>query len=76
MIKYAKIVNEETGLCEIGIGTNIEFYKSIGMVELDVQQSDVDNNWYLANKCPMKTEEQKAKERKTTFENQLSSYFP
>ena len=71
MIKYAQLINEETGLCSVGTGTNIEFYKSIGMVELDVQQSDIDNKWYLAEKCPMKTDEQKAKERKTTFENQF-----
>ena len=59
MIKYAKVVNKETGLCEVGVGTNIDFYKSIGMIELDVQQSDIDNNWYLTEKCPMKTEEEK-----------------
>ena len=59
MIKYAKIINKETGLCEVGIGTNTEFYKSIRMVELDVQQSDIDNNWYLSEKCPMKTDEEK-----------------
>lgn len=64
MIKYAKIINEETGLCSIGTGTNIDFYKSIGMTELDVQQSDVDNNWYLVDKCPMKTDEQKEQEEK------------
>ena len=64
MIKYAKITNEETGLCEVGLGTNTEFYKSIGMIELDVQQSDIDNSWYLAEKCPMKTDEQKAKEER------------
>ena len=62
MIKYAKIINNETGLCEVGLGTNAEFYQSIGMVELDVQQSDIDNNWYLADKCPMKTDEQKERE--------------
>ena len=64
MIKYAKIINQETGLCEVGLGTNAEFYKSIGMVELDVQQSDIDNAWYLAEKCPMKTDEQKELEEK------------
>ncbi len=64
MIKYAKIVNEETGLCEVGLGTNIEFYQSIGMEELDVQQSDIDNNWYLLELCPMKTDEQKELEEK------------
>ena len=30
MIKYAKIVNNKTGLCEVGIGTNEEFYASQG----------------------------------------------
>ena len=56
---YAKVINQETGLCEVGLGTNSSFYKSIGMVELNVQQSDIDNNWYLSEKCPMKTDEQK-----------------
>ena len=64
MIKYAKIANQETGLCEVGLGTNNQFYQSIGMEELDVQQSDIDNAWYLAEKCPMKTEEQKELEEK------------
>lgn len=59
MIKYAKIINKETGLCEVGLGTNTSFYQSIGMKQLDVQQSDLDGNWYLAEKCPMKTDEQK-----------------
>ena len=59
---YGTIIDNNTGLCSIGTGTNIEFYKSIGMVELDVQQSDIDNRYYLVGKCPMKTDEQKIKE--------------
>lgn len=59
MIKYAKIINQETGLCEVGLGTNAGFYQSIGMTQLDVAQSDIDNAWYLAEKCPMKTDEEK-----------------
>ena len=62
MLKYAKITNKETGLCEVGIGSNTDFYKSIGMVQLDVKQSDIDNKWYLVEKCPMKTEEEKQQE--------------
>lgn len=62
MIKYARIINEQTGLVDVGVGTSTEFYKSIGMVELDVKQSDIDGAWYLTEKCPMKTNEQKAKE--------------
>ena len=64
MIEYAKIINEQTGLCEVGLGTNSSFYQSIGMVALDVKQSDIDNNWYLAEKCPMKSEEEKAREER------------
>lgn len=62
MIKYARVINEETGLCEVGLGTNNRFYISIGMKQMDVQKSDIDGNWYLADKCPMKTDEQKKQE--------------
>ncbi len=68
MIKYAKVINEQTGLCEVGIGTNSKFYKSIGMKELDVSLSDINGQWYLSDKCPMKSDETKlteAKEAKT-----------
>ena len=71
MIEYAKIINEQTGLCEVGLGTNSSFYQSIGMVALDVKQSDIDNNWYLTEKCPMKSEEEKAREERERI-NMLS----
>ena len=64
MIKYAKIINEENGLCEVGLGTNAEFYQSIGMTLLDVRQSDIDGAWYLSEKCPMKTDEEKEQEER------------
>ena len=65
MFKYAKIINQQTGLCEVGVGTNTAFYKSIGMNEQDVLLSDIDGNWYLADKCPRKSEEQKLAEAKS-----------
>lgn len=69
MIKYAKIINTETGLCEVGLGTNEEFYVSIGMVKLNVDLSDVDNNWYLFDKCPHKSEEEKREEERKRIAN-------
>ena len=39
MKKYAKIINEETKLCEVGLGTNNNFYASIGMEEMEVEQA-------------------------------------
>lgn len=62
MIKYAKLLNKETGRCEVGLGTNSQFYKSIGMSEMEVEQSDLNNEWYLSEKCPKKSDEQKHKE--------------
>ena len=55
MKKYAIIVNEETKACNVGIGTNIEFYKSIGMTQMDVEQA-YDGNWYLQGYAPAKPE--------------------
>jgi hypothetical protein len=71
MIKYAKVINDNTGLCEVGLGTNIAFYQSIGMTEQDVEQSEIDNNWYLAELCPHKSEEEKTAEREADFKTQF-----
>lgn len=72
MIKYAKVLNPETGLCEVGLGSNYPFYKSIGMTKQDVEQSEKDNLWYLADKCPHYTEEEKAQQRQEDF---LKDFF-
>ena len=53
MLKYAKVVNDQTKLCEVGIGTDIDVYISIGMTELDVEQA-YNGNWYLAGYAPVK----------------------
>lgn len=55
MKKYAKVVNEETKLCEVGLGTNSNFYQSIGMTEMEVEQA-YDGNWYLSGYAPVKPE--------------------
>lgn len=53
MLKYAKIENEETKQVSVGLGTNIDFYKSIGMVEMEVEQA-YDSQWYLQGYAPKK----------------------
>ena len=55
MKKYAKVVNEETGLCEVGVGTNSAFYKSIGMTEMEVERA-YNGEWYLKGCAPAKPE--------------------
>ena len=62
MLKYAKIENQESKTVSVGTGTNYAFYKSIGMTLMDVEQSDIDGQWYVAGYAPMKSEAEKQKE--------------
>ena len=61
MKKYAKIINNETKQCEVGLGTNTAFYKSIGMSEMEVEQA-YDGSWYLKGYAPEKPVEEKEAE--------------
>lgn len=56
MIKYAKLENEETKVVSVGLGTNTEFYESIGMTEMEVEQG-YDGQWYLQGYAPQKPKE-------------------
>ena len=69
MFKYAKVENEETGLCSIALGDDIQTYRIMGMEPLDVELSDVDNSWYLKEKCPHKSEEEKEREERERIGN-------
>ena len=74
MIKYAQIINEQTKQCEVGIGTNAEFYRSIGMSEMEVEQA-WDGSWYLKGYCPEKPEptiEEKSNQVKSIRNQYLS----
>lgn len=51
MIKFASITNDKLKTCMVGTGTDAEFYKSIGMVEMDVEQGK-DGQWYLKGFAP------------------------
>lgn len=62
MRKYAKVINEETKLCEVGLGTNTKFYQSIGMTEMDVEQA-YDGNWYVKGYAPEKPAKETAQEK-------------
>ena len=54
MQKYAKIVNEETGACIVGLGDGeeaAEYYESQGMELMEVEQAS-SGGWYLAGMAP------------------------
>lgn len=69
---YAKVINEETKVCEVGLGTNTKFYQSIGMTEMDVEQA-YDGSWYLKGYAPEKPIEQKEAEARAERDRRLDA---
>lgn len=66
MRAYCLILDEETGLVQKGEGCPDEYYIEIGMVKRNIRQSDINGEWYLYDKCPMKPEPT-AEDRRETF---------
>ena len=67
MKKYAKVINEETKLCEVGTGTNSAYYESIGMTEMEVELG-YDGSWYVKGYAPAKPEPTKEEQQKAREE--------
>ena len=49
--KYAIVIDEDTKQCNVGLGENVAFYKSIGMTQQNVEQA-YNNQWYLTGHAP------------------------
>lgn len=75
MKKYAKVINEETKLCEVGLGTNAKFYQSIGMTEQEVEQA-YDGSWYVLGYAPKKPEPTKEEQQKARQEAYIAEADP
>ena len=67
MKKYAKVIDEETKEVSVGTGTNSAFYKSIGMVEMEVEEG-YDGHWYVKGYAPAKPEPTKEDQQKAREE--------
>ena len=61
-------MNNETKKCQVGLGTNVPFYQSIGMVQMDVEQA-YDGAWYVVGYAPQEPE-------KSYIEKRLAEYPP
>ena len=76
---FYKIVNENTKEVSVGLGTDTNFYESIGMVDGEVEQA-YNGNWYLKGYAPQKTleelKEEKIKELKVNCSNYIYSKYP
>ena len=72
MIKYALVEDEKTKICSVGIGTDEEYYKSIGMSEMEVEKA-YDGQWYLKGYAPEKPTEQKAAEARAERDRRIDA---
>ena len=73
MRKYAKIENEQTKVVSVGLGTNIEYYKSVGMEEMEVEQA-YNGVWYVQGYAPQKpipTDEEQRQNRANAYANEV-----
>ena len=70
MLKYAQIVDESAGAVNVGLGDDSEFYESIGMSLMDVDQA-ADGGWYLAGKVPAPSAEYQAQQLYATLKSAL-----
>lgn len=73
MKKYAKVTDEETKQCEVGLGTNSAFYQSIGMIEMEVEQA-YNGTWYLQGYAPEKPVEELQAEVRAVRNSYLEKY--
>lgn len=71
MTKYAKVINAVTKECQVGIGTDEEFYKSIGMKKMDVEQS-YNGAWFLKGYAPQKPHNQTILEQIESLEGRIT----
>lgn len=68
MIKYAKILNEDTK--EVSIANSpSNWVISQGYTPLDVEQSEVNNRWYLMGYAPKYTDEERKKEERKRLDS-------
>lgn len=76
---FYKIIDEKTKKVDVGLGTNAEFYKSIGMIEGEVEQG-YDGAYYLKGYAPQKPLEELKQEKiivlKDNAYNLIISKYP
>ena len=69
MKRYAIITNNETKECSVGTSTDTEFYKSIGMTKMDVEQA-YNGVWYVKGyvpEQPVPTKEEQSRKREEAY---------
>ena len=69
---FYKLTDEKTKKVDVGFGTDTEFYKSIGMVEGEVEQGH--DGWYLKGYAPQKQLEELKQEKIQELKEKREEY--
>lgn len=72
MILYAKVVEGTANKCIVGLGSDVELYKSLGMSEMDVEQAYT-GDWYVAGYAPTKPASVEKEEKTQELKAQLTA---
>lgn len=70
MLKYAKVTDDISKSCSVGLGTNSKYYESIGMTLQEVEEA-YNGGWYLKGYAPT----QPIDEKKEIIYNELWSNY-
>lgn len=74
ILRWCKVIDDETKEVQLGVGQNAEFYQAIGMTEQEVEQS-YEGRWYLKGYAPAEpvpTHEEIVKEQIVDLERQIT----
>ena len=75
MLKWAKIIDEETKEVQVGVGVTPEYYQSISMTEMEVERA-WNNHWYVEGYAPIQPPipEPTVQEQVNSLERQFHMY--
>ena len=72
-MKWAKIINEEDKSCEVGIGSDGEYYRQQGYRHLDVELAS-NGTWYLKGYVPISPYTPEVLRKIEELKKELSTY--
>lgn len=72
-MKWAKVIDDEKKTCEVGIGTDGEYYRQQGYRYVDVEQA-ANGMWYLKGYTPMLPYTPEVLEKIADLKKELSTY--
>ena len=73
MLKYAKILDEESKVCSVGLGDNEQFYIAHGFEKMEVEQA-YNGAWYIkgyAPEEPAPTKEEQKEKRAAAYQQEV-----